>query len=244
MADGTADRSLPPTPRRREAAVRAGLIPAATLPAWGASSVVVILLLPRWLEATVGAATAFFQTALPAAVRGDDALVVCAGCAAVAWPTLTLVCAATAAAAATRVACDGLHWHPGRAAFDLRRLDPWSGVSRILSADTLRSIGGGAIGLMIVAATIGWSCRRLAAALATDAVATAPGSLEMGRGVLAPAAGVAATLGLIGWALARRRAERRLWMTPEEFAAERRALEAGPRVRFHAPRHPAPRSAA
>ncbi|MFZ4732608.1 MAG: hypothetical protein ACOYK7_08735, partial [Pirellulales bacterium] len=76
MSDSTADRSLPPTPRRREAARRAGLVPTATLPAWGASTVVTILLLPRWLEATAGAAAAFFQSALPAAVRGEDTVAV------------------------------------------------------------------------------------------------------------------------------------------------------------------------
>ncbi len=239
MSDSTADRSLPPTPRRREAARRAGLVPTATLPAWGASTVVTILLLPRWLEATAGAAAAFFQSALPAAVRGEDTVAVWGGAVAVLGPTVTIVCAATAAAVAVRMACDGVQWHPGRAAFDLRRIAPWTGLARILSADTLRTIAGGAIGLALVAAAVVWSCHGLAWALATDAMATTQGSLETARRILLPVAGSAAAMGLAGWALARRRAERRLWMTPEEFAAEQRAVEAGPRVRFHAPRRQA-----
>ena len=242
MADGTAERSLPPTPRRREAARRAGLLPTAAWPAWGASCLVTILLLPGWLEATGRAGAGFLQDVLPAAVRaaqagrGADTVAPWGSAAPVVWPTVTLVLAATAAALAVRVACDGLHWEPGRAAFDLRRLDPGAGLTRIFSAATLTTILGGALGLGVATAVVAWAGRGLLTLWDTGALATPQGSLAVGRGILVPVAVVAAGVALADWALARRRAERRLWMTPEEFAAEQRALEAGRRVRFDQPR--------
>jgi flagellar biosynthesis protein FlhB len=243
MSDSTAERSLPPTPRRREAARRAGLLPTAAWPAWGASCLVTILLLPRWLEATGRAGAGFLQDALPAAVRsahagrGADTIAPWGAAALVVWPTVTLVVAALTAAMVVRVACDGLHWQPGRAAFDLRRLDPWSGLTRIFSTATLTTILGGALGLGVVAAVVAWAGRSLLHVWDTGALATPQGSLAVARGILVPVAVVAASVALADWALARRRAERRLWMTPEEFAAEQRSLEAGRRVRFDQPRH-------
>jgi flagellar biosynthesis protein FlhB len=155
----------------------------------------------------------------------------------VVWPTVTLVVAALAAAMVVRVACDGLEWQPGRAAFDFRRLDPWSGLTRIFSTATLTTILGGALGLGVAAAVVAWAGRSLLHVWDTAPLATPQGSLAVGRGILVPVAVVAAAVACADWALARRRAERRLWMTPEEFAAEQRALEAGRRVRFDQPQH-------
>ena len=55
MADA-ADRTLPASPRRREAARRAGMMPAAALPAWAAGAATTLRLLPAWGRATLPAA--------------------------------------------------------------------------------------------------------------------------------------------------------------------------------------------
>ena len=55
------DRRLPATPRRREAARRQGVMPTAALPAWVASAVVAILLLPWWARTTLAATSEMSQ---------------------------------------------------------------------------------------------------------------------------------------------------------------------------------------
>ena len=52
MSD-SADRTIPATPRRREAACRQGLAPRPHQVAWLAAAVTTLLLLPAWARATL-----------------------------------------------------------------------------------------------------------------------------------------------------------------------------------------------
>ncbi|MFM8283085.1 MAG: EscU/YscU/HrcU family type III secretion system export apparatus switch protein [Planctomycetaceae bacterium] len=239
MADGTSDRTIPPTPRRREAAWQSGTMPGAAAPAWATGCLVGGLLLPRWLEATAASAASLLERTLPGAVRGDDPLASLPAIAALVWPTVALGAAALATSVAVRVACDGLRWSAARTAFDLRRLDPFAGIARIVAGATIVRILGGALGVLVIGATTLWACADLLTTLAGDAGRSTAASVAAGGRMLLPVATVTWLVAVTGWGWVRRRAERRLWMTPEEFAAERRAAEKDPRIRFE-PRQPSP----
>jgi flagellar biosynthetic protein FlhB len=239
MADMT-DRTMPASPRRREEARRSGLEPQASLPAWAASAATAILLVPAWLRATVPAAAESFTAAAAAAAGGPRAG---AGpiSLAVVLPSLGLVAASAAAGLAVRLACDGLSFQPGRAALDLRRIDPLAGLRRMFSRDMLVGLGGqaAAVAVLIVAAAV--AARPLAAVLAAppDPGAMAAAGLVAWRAIGGVAA-VAAGLAVVQWLLARRRFERRIKMTPQESADEAKDLQADPRVRLLWQRRKAP----
>lgn len=234
MAD-TADRTLPATPRRREAARRAGMSPAAALPAWIAAAATALVLLPAWWRATAPAAAEMLRGAiragcLPAAEPLDVAGVVPAG---VAFPTLGLVAASAAAALAVRLLLDGLSWQPGRAAPDLRRIDPQAGMRRIFSPSTLGAILGNGLGLglMVVAATL--AVGPVLAVVATPAAGDdAARAWAAARHLLLATAAAAAGVAACQWGLARLRFERRIRMTPQEFQDEAKSLQADPKVRL------------
>lgn len=227
MADD-ADRTIPATPRRREAARRAGLMPPAALPAWAAGAVTALVAAPAWARATI-AATAEWLRAL--AIPGGDAALMPPP--AVVLPTLGLVVAAGGAALVVRLACDGFSWRPGRAAFDPRRIDPRAGLARIFSWDTLTAVVGDGLalaGLATVAVLcggplVGFMGREPGA----DATAAAG---AVGQAALLRFAAAAAVVAGCHWALGRRRFEQRIRMTPQELADERREVEADPRVRL------------
>ena len=61
MADAS-DRTLPATPRRREAARLQGVVPMAAAPAWIATVAAVVLLLPSWTRATLPAAVSMMRS--------------------------------------------------------------------------------------------------------------------------------------------------------------------------------------
>lgn len=229
MSD-TGDRTLPATPRRREAARRAGSVPAATGPAWAASAATAILLGPAWLRATVPAATDVlretlavnrppeFTTLLPVTLL---------------LPTIGIVSAAGAAGLAVRLLIDGLTWHPGRLVPDLRRIDPGAGLARILSVRSLVAALGAGIGLALLV-----GCGFMAAGPLADLAAGGAALEDPAR--LASAASrplawvVVATcvVAAVQWAFARHRFEAALRMTPQEFADESRGLQADPQVRL------------
>ena len=231
MSD-TADRTIPATPRRREEARRQGLEPNATLPAWAASAATAILLVPAWARATIPAAAEAFREAVAAAAQ-PDAGIPWPLSPAVVLPSLGLIAASLAAGLAVRLACDGLAFRPGLAAFDLRRIDPLAGLRRIVSRGTLAGIAGQAVALagLIMVAT-------LAARPLVAVVAAPPAQGEMAAAgyaawqtlvwLVAAAAAVAACQ----WLLTRRQFERRIMMTPQEFADETKDLQAAPRVRL------------
>ena len=229
MAD-TSDRTLPATPRRREAARRAGAMPTSAAPAWAAAAATTILLAPAWLEATVPAAADLLRATLPAAsFRAAEGMVP----AALLLPTVGVVLAAGAAALAVRVILDGASWQPGRVAPDLRRIDPLGGLARIVSVRTLVTCLGQAVALALVVAVTIRGAGPLAGVAAAGTSFGDPALLAAAAWrPLTWLAGATAVIAVVQWALARRRFEGQIRMTPQEFADETRGLQADPKVRL------------
>jgi flagellar biosynthesis protein FlhB len=234
MSDHAA-RTIPATPRRREAARRAGLAAPADLPAWAASAATAILLAPAWARLTVPAAAE--------SLRDSFATVLTAGGAegappwplpaAVVLPTLGFVAAAAAAGVAVRLVCDGLSWQPGRLAPDLRRIDPVAGLRRIFSAGTAGSLAVATLGLAVLGVVAATAAGPLVTVQTLPVAADEIGRLALvgWRAVAWLVAGGAATA--VGqWLLARRRFERSIRMTPQELTEEMKDLQADPRVKL------------
>lgn len=232
MADAS-DRTIPATSRRREAARRAGLSAPADLPAWAASVAVALALAPWWARATIPVAADGLREAFAASLAGSPTSPTWPLPLAVALPTLVVVAAAATAGLIVRFACDGFSWQPGRAAFDLRRVDPVAGIARMFSWATLGTLLTAAAGLAILGGAVVVAGRPL---LAVQATLPEPG--EIGplvavawRAVAWVVAGAAAVA--VGqWLLARRRFERRIRMTPEELAEEQKEMQTDPRIRL------------
>jgi len=228
------DRTIPATPRRREQARREGLAPSAALPAWAASAGVAILLAPSWARATIPAAAEMLRAAVLAAGGSGQGEIPWPFPPALVWPTVGVVAASAAVGLAVRTACDGLSWQPARAALDLRRIDPIRGFTRIFSLDTFLAMGGAAVALGTLGAAAVVAARSLvglqtagvggAAAIAGSVAWRAAAWLVAGAAVVAAGQ----------WALARRRFERRIRMTPQEAVEEAKDMRADPRIRlFH-----------
>jgi len=231
----SSDRVIPATPRRREAARRQGMMPVATLPAWAASAGVAILLLPAWGRATVSAAAAALREAIATAAPGPRQMAEAAWPlpAALVLPTLGVVVAAVAAGLLVRLLLDGFSWQPARALPDLRRVDPLAGMRRIFSAGTLAAALGNGIGLAIlVTATAFVMAPLVAGAGAADPLTASAAWVGAAWRAAAVLAAVAGVLSICQWALVRLRFERRLRMTPQEFADEAKSMQADPKVRL------------
>lgn len=221
------DRVIPATPRRREAARREGLMPAATLPAWVATVGATVLLVPTWAKATMDAATTLVRETLTAAGGGAAAEPLpMASVVSVALPTIAVVLAAAAAGLGVRFMLDGVSWQPGRIAPAYRRIDPLAGLGRVLSLRTLASACGSGLGLAVVAAAAALAIRPLVAG--GDPAAAFAAAWRSVAGMLAAAAVVA----VAWWLLARRRFEQRIRMTPEEFADEAKSVQSDPKIRL------------
>jgi flagellar biosynthetic protein FlhB len=229
MADSS-DRTLPATPRRREAARRAGAMPPAAAPAWAASAATTILLGPAWLRATVPAAADMLRETLPTAHEPALAVVLSPR---LLLPTAGLVLAAGAAGLAVRILLDGVAWQPGRAAPDLGRIDPVRGLARALSPWALLGALGNAVGLAVIVAATLFAAGPLAALASSGDALDDPARLVAAAWrplawLVVAAAGVA----VVQWGLARRRFEATIRMTPQEFADEARGMQADPKVRL------------
>jgi len=239
MADAS-DRTIPATPRRREAARRAGLSAPADLPAWAASAATALALAPWWARATIPAAADVvresFTATLAAGATGGNAWPLPG---AVVLPTLVVVAAAVVAGLGVRFACDGFSWQPARAAFDPRRIDPVAGLARVFSRATLSTLLTASAGLAVVVAAAVVAGRPL---LAVQATLPEPGELgplaAMAWRTLAWVVAAAAAVAVGQWILARRRFEQRIRMTPQEFAEEQKEMQADPRVRLLNQRRP------
>jgi len=225
------DRTIPATPRRREAARREGLAPTAALPAWAAAAGTTILLAPGWARATIPAAAEAFRAAV-AASAGGRGEVPWPLPAAMVLPTVWLVAAAGLAGLAVRAACDGFSWQPARAGIDLRRIDPVRGLGRIFSRDTLTAMLGAAVGLALLAVAAMQASRPvvdlLKAGAGIEAVAAVTVAWQAATWLVAGAAVVAA----VQWLTARWRFERRIRMTPQELVEEAKDSRSDPRVRL------------
>jgi len=230
----TSDRTIPATPRRRELARRRGFMPTAALPAWVATVATTLLLLPAWARATATAAEAFvrraagFTAADMAVGPGRDLLPP----ADLVLPTVAMVLVAAAVGLAVRMLLDGPSWQPARVLASFDRIDPLGGLARIFSMATLASLAGHAagLGLLVAAAVVasGPLVRLIGAGGAPPVAADLAAAVH---GMLLPLVAAAAVVAAATWGWARLRFERRIRMTPEEYAEEARSLRADPRVR-------------
>jgi flagellar biosynthesis protein FlhB len=234
MSDA-AERTIPATPRRRELARRQGFMPMASLPAWVATVATTILLLPAWAEATFPAAAAMMRQAFCFSASGLDAplgfdLVLPA---AVVLPTLALMAAAGIVGLAVRMLLDGPTWQPGRVVPTLSRISLLAGIARICSLTTLTSIAGHACGLAVLVTAAALSARPLIEIIGSGEVLHEPESMvAIAQRAILPLVATAAAVAACTWAIARLRFERRIRMTPQEYADEARSMQANPQVRL------------
>lgn len=207
-------------------------MPTAAVPAWVATAGTAVVLLPAWAAATGPAAADMLRQAVAAAARPDlaEGGLSLSAIVAVALPTVAVVLAAAAAGLAARLLLDGFSWQPARALPMIRRIDPAAGFARIFSWRTATACLGGAVGLAVVLAAAAVAIRPLLALSATlpEAAVLAAMSWRSATWLFAAAAAVAACR----WLLARRRFERQIRMTPEEFADEAKSSQADPKIKL------------
>lgn len=226
MADDS-ERVIPATPRRRETARREGLMPTATLPAWVAGVATTVLLGPLWATATIEAAAAVVRETFAGAGHGTwETGPSAEAFFRVALPTVAVVLAAAGASLAVRFVVDGFSWEPGRVVPSYRRIDPLAGLARVFSSRMLASACGAGLCLLACAAVTALAIRPLLAV--GDPSAALAAAWRSVVWLLAAAAIVA----VLTWLSARRRFEKRIRMTPDEFAAEAKSLQADPKVRL------------
>jgi len=239
MSDA-ADRTIPATPRRRELARRQGFMPLASMPAWVATVATTFLLLPAWAEATFDAATTMLEQALSSVGNHTDMRGAAAPLrldvllpARLVLPTLAVVGVAAVVGVMVRMLLDGPTWQPGRVAPALGRISLLAGLSRICSLSTLASIVGHACGLALLVMVAGLSARPLVTVLGSGEVAHDPvRMLFAAQRAILPLVAAAAVVAACSWLVARLRFERRIRMTPQEYADESRSMQANPQVRL------------
>jgi flagellar biosynthetic protein FlhB len=223
----TADRTIPATPRRREQARRAGQEPTATLPAWAASAATAILLAPAWARSTIPAAAEAFREAATAAMPGEAAAPITL---AFVMPSVGLIAASATAGMAVHLATGGVSFQASRAAFTPQRINPLTGLQRIFSWSTFLGMLGHALALSALAVVAFMSAGPLAAMLSHPVEGSAVGGVAWQA--IAWLAVAAAALATVQWLMVRRHFEKRIMMTPQEFADEAKDLQADPRVKL------------
>jgi len=230
MSDAS-DRTLPASPRRREAARRQGAMPTAAGPAWAAAAIVGIALAPAWARATLPAAAEMLRSCLAAAAVGRSLDWSLALPPAVLLPAVGVVLAAAGAGLAVRLVCDGLSWRPALIAPDLGRVDPLAGLGRIFSRRSLAAALGAGLGLGCLVAVAAWAAGPLAGVVASGGGLADGGRLVAVAGsALVRLAAAAVAVAVCRWALARRRFEARIRMTPAEAADEARESTRAARI--------------
>lgn len=232
-------RTIPATPRRREAARRQGLMPLSSLPAWIAAVVTAVVLAPAWARATLPAAAEMLRATIAPAGRGplDELGVPGLLVPGLLLPTVALILASGGAGLAVRALLDGMAWRSARIAPALSRIDPLAGLARILSLRTLAAVLGNAVALAVLVAAAAWFVGPLVAGgqgamPGIDAAADPVAIVARGQAAILPLAAVAAAVAAVQWGLARWRFEGRIRMTPEEFQEEARSLQADPKVKL------------
>jgi flagellar biosynthesis protein FlhB len=237
MSDA-ADRTIPATPRRRELARRQGFMPMASLPAWVATVATTLLLLPAWAQATFSAATVMMQQSARFSGAGLDILLP----AAVVLPTLAVMAVAGAVGLVVRVMLDGPAWRPARVMPAFDRISLLGGLARIFSTATLMSLAGHACGLAVLVTAAALSARPLVAVIGSGEMAHDPARLfAAAQQAILPLVAAAAVVAACTWAFSRLRFERRIRMTPQEYADEARSMQADPKVRLMRQQHKAAR---
>ena len=212
-------------------------MPMASLPAWVATVATTLLLLPAWAEATFAAATAMMQHAAGFAMTGLESPtqlgLLPQAATAVAVPTLAVVAVAGAVGLAVRMLLDGPAWRPARLVPTLDRISLLAGLTRIFSTTTLLSLTGQACGLAVLVTAAVLSARPLVAVIRSGELAHDPARLfAAAQQAILPLVAVAAAVAASTWALSRLRFERRIRMTPQEYADEARSMQADPKVRL------------
>lgn len=230
MSD-SADRTIPATPRRREAARQQGAMPGSASLAWVASAVVVVALLPGWMRATLPAAAEMVRGSMAnaTAVRAETPALSQLLPMALVAPSLGLVVAAAAAGLAVRGVCDGIGWHPGRVAPDFSRIDPLAGLRRVFSGRSVLTVIGNAAALLLLGVVaVAVAGPLIASGTVGDPARAAMLAWRQLGWLVAAAAVIAACQ----YALARLRFENAIRMTPQEFADEQKSMQADPKVRL------------
>lgn len=226
------DRSIPATPRRREAAREQGLAPTAAAITWPLLAVFVLAALPGWGRATTAAAIAAVQAAAAGDAEGVGRHTL-----AMIGPTAVVVLAALVLLIGVRLLGDGAGWRLGRASFQFSRIDPFAGLRRLFSSNALLRSLLAVVGLSGLLGVVGVTTGPLVAAV-RDARASLPGQQQFFVPSLVAAERflwwflAAATLVAVGqWLIQRILFERRIRMTPAEFREELRSLQADPKIR-------------
>ncbi len=206
-------------------------MPTAALPAWVATAGTATLLLPLWATATMPAAADLVRTAILGAAtpRPIDPW---PGLIAVALPTAAVVVVAAVAGLTVRFVLDGFSWQPERIAPSLRRIDPFAGLSRILSWQTVTSTLAGGIGLAVMVTAAVLAMRPLLGPAGLSGIGD---ELRVAAAAWRAAAwlfAAGAVVAVVRWLAVRRRFEQRIRMTPEEFAEEAKSAQADPKVRL------------
>ena len=239
MSDA-ADRTIPATPRRRELARRQGFMPMASLPAWVATVATTLLLLPAWAQATFSAATVMMQQSASFSVVGleDSPRLDIRLPAAVVLPTLAVMAVAGAVGLVVRMMLDGPAWRPARVMPAFDRISLLGGLARIFSTATLMSLAGHACGLVLLVTAAALSARPLVAVIGSGEMAHDPARLfDAAQQAILPLLAAAAVVAACTWAFSRLRFERRIRMTPQEYADEARSMQADPKVRLMRQQH-------
>jgi flagellar biosynthesis protein FlhB len=232
-------RTIPATPRRREAARQQGMMPLSTLPAWIAAVVTAVALGPAWAATTLPAATAMLEETILSAGRTGNApldlpVVIPAR---LVMPTVAIVLVSGGVGLLVRALLDGIAWRPERILPAAHRIDPLAGIARIVSLGTARAVAANAVALAVLIAAAAWSIGPLVVASqpaeqGLAAVADPLPLLARGQRAILGLAAAAAVVAAAQWAAARWRFERRIRMTPEEFQEEARSLQADPKVKL------------
>ena len=226
------DRTIPATPRRREAAREQGLAPTAATITWPLLAALVLVALPWWARATITAAVAAVRAAAAAETaelgRSTVALI---------SPTAGVVLFAFVLLVGIRLVGDGAGWRLSRAGLRFERIDPIAGLRRLTSATTwLRGLLAtlGLVGLLGVV----WSASGQLIAAVQDPQPAVPGQQPLSTAPLAAAErflwwflAAAAVVAVAQWFVQRISFERRIKMTPTEFREEMLSLRAAPKVR-------------
>ena len=214
-------------------------MPLSTLPAWIAAVVTVVALGPAWAATTLPAAAAMLEETILSAGRTSHApldlpVVIPAR---LVMPTVAIVLVSGGVGLLVRALLDGIAWRPERILPTAHRINPVSGIARIVSLATARAVAANAVALAVLVAAAAWAIGPLVVAgqpaeQGLAAVADPLPLLARGQRAVLGLAAATAVVAAAQWAAARWRFERRIRMTPQEFEEEARSLQADPKVKL------------
>jgi flagellar biosynthetic protein FlhB len=246
MADDLDDKSLEPTPRRRQQAREAGQVPRSTDLNSAGMLLGGLLVLAAMGGTLLEFLTAFLSDSLgsqqwmtlirtggesPAEMVAGQFEPLLAGLGKVLLPPLVLV---TLLAVALNVVQSGFLFLPGKAAPDFSRINPAAGLRRIVSGGGLARLALGLVKLSAIVAVAAWDVySRRDELLAMSHLDLGPiGTLawQVCLGVSAKAGGALLMLALVDYGFQRWKHERDLKMTPQELREEMRNLQGDPQL--------------